>query len=180
MPKQNYENHLHLSEARWFAVYTNFKREKIALKELERKGVVAYLPLQKVIRRYERKTKKVELPLISCYLFVKITKEEYVKVLETEYILNFVKFSKNLIAIPEIEIDLLKRVLGENVEVALEKATFNEGDEVEIMTGNLVGLKGKLISHEGKKNVMIELKQLGYSLRLNLDMKLLRKVVSSY
>ena len=76
-----YENHLDTSEARWFAVYARYKREKVVAQRLQEKGIECYLPLQRLTRYYTRKVKQVELPLISGYLFTKITKKEYVPVL---------------------------------------------------------------------------------------------------
>lgn len=172
----DYENHLDGEKAKWFAVYSAFRKEKYAQKLLLQKGVEAYLPIQTVIRKYTRKIKKVHLPLIPCYVFVKITKRQYVPVLETEYILNFVKFSRNLIAIPDKEIELMQRVLGEKMAVSIEKTTFRAGDLVEITSGNLTGLRGKLVSFQGKERVIIELEQLGYSLLMDISKQLLTKV----
>lgn len=174
--KQAYENHLDDNEAKWFAIYTNFKREKLALKHLERKNIRAYLPIQRKIRKYTRKVVTVDLPLISCYVFVKITKREYVKVLETEHVLSFVKFSKNLIAIPDEEIELMKWVLGEGINVNIEKTSLNKGDQVEIISGNLTGIKGQLVEVKGKNQVLIDLAYIGYTLQIEVDKKLLRKL----
>ncbi|MEZ5039016.1 MAG: UpxY family transcription antiterminator [Saprospiraceae bacterium] len=175
-----YENHLHEREARWFAVYTRYKREKQVVKRLEEKGITTYLPLQRVKRYYTRKVKQVELPLISCYLFTKITKPEYIPVLDTPDVVKFVRFSKNLISIPEREIQLIQRVVGEEIEVEMEPSThMRAGDEVEIIGGQLTGLKGKLVSQEGKKNFLIELESLGYAMRMQVDPQYLRKIKSS-
>lgn len=175
--KESYkENHLDAEVPKWFAVYTRYKGEKMAFRQLAKKGVSAYLPLQKHTRRYTRKVKEVELPLISCYVFVKITTQQYVKVLETETVVDFVRFSKNLISIPEEEIDLMKRVLGENWEVEAEPFSLTPGDYVEIGAGNLVGLRGRLIDHRDKQQVLVDLERLGYSLRISVDKSLLRKV----
>lgn len=174
--KPTYENHLHDTEPRWFAVYTNYKREKLVEKMLKQKQIECYLPIQKVTRRYVRKVRVLELPLISCYIFVKIVKKEYVPVLETEYVLKFTKIAQNLLSIPESEMETMKRVVGEGVEVSIEPTAMQEGDEVEITSGNLTGLKGKLVSIEGKKQMVIELDQMGYSLRMNIDASLLRKL----
>jgi transcription antitermination factor NusG len=130
-----------------------------------------------VIRKYERKVKKLEIPLINCYLFVRITKSEYVRVLETEYISRFIKIGKDLIAIPDAEIEILQRVLGENIELEVEQNTFYEGDEVIVSQGNLVGLKGKLVSFQGKEKVMVELATIGYSMLIEMDKSLLTKAV---
>ena len=172
--KTEYENHLNEHKARWFAIYTNYKREKQTLKFLRQKGIEAYLPLQKITRRYVRKVKHVELPLINCYLFVKITKREYVRVLETENVLKFIKFSNNLIAIPESEIQLMKRIIGEKLDFTFEPSTFVEGEMVEVIGGQLTGLEGKLINKEGKQQFLIELTNVGYNFQMTIDPALLR------
>jgi transcription antitermination factor NusG len=176
MTNPSHTNHLDAEIPRWFAVYTHFKREKVVERMLKQKGIECYLPLQKQARKYTRKFRVVELPLISCYLFVKIKKDEYVPVLETEHVLNFVKFSKNLIAIPEAEIDLIRRVVGEGVPLEVEQKSMVEGDWVEIISGNLTGLKGQLVAKEGKNQFVIDLDQLGYSIRMSIDPKLLHKL----
>ena len=68
-------NHLDENTPKWFAVHTKYKSEKIVQRMLSQKNVNAYLPLQKHIRKYQRRVTSVELPLISCYIFVNITKE---------------------------------------------------------------------------------------------------------
>ncbi len=170
------ENHLDKHEERWFAVYTKYKREKIVHKQLTDKGIHCFLPLQKVTRYYTRKIKHLELPLISCYVFVKIIKDQYVPVLETSDVVNFVKISKNLISIPEHEINILRQVVGEQVDMELVQGNKLEtGDWVEIISGRLVGLKGQLLEQRSNKNFVIALERLGYSLYMQVDPKMLRK-----
>ncbi|MCC6726041.1 MAG: UpxY family transcription antiterminator [Saprospiraceae bacterium] len=167
---------LHESEPHWFAVYTRFKSEKVVKQLLTNKGIESYLPLQKVTRRYTRKIKQHEIPLISCYVFVKIVKDEYVPVLETDNVVNFVKFKKNLVAIPENEMDLLKWVVGEGDEVIAEPGSYKEGDLVELISGKLTGLKGRLVEKQGKKQMVVELETIGFSLQMTVDVSLLRKL----
>jgi len=170
------ENHLHPDEFRWFAVYTRFKREKQVQIRLEEKGITTYLPLQEFTRRYTRKVRQVKIPLISCYLFVRITRREYVRVLEDADVVQFVRFGKNLIAIPEEEINVLRRVVGEQIEVEAEPIELAEGDEVEIIGGQLTGLRGKLVARKNEKNLLIELDHIGYALRLQVPPEFLRRV----
>lgn len=169
------ENHLHATEARWFAVRTGFRKEKIVHKRLSSKGIISYLPLYKVIRRYERKVKHLELPLINSYIFVKISKADYVRVLETEQVHAFVHFSQNLIAIPENEIDTIRRVLGEDTEIAVIEEGYKKGDQVEVIGGRLTGLEGELIAGEGQKRLIIRLENIGIGLEVEIDAKYLRK-----
>lgn len=167
---------LAVTQQEWFAVYTRYKREKIVKKELERKGIQCYLPLQKFTRHYTRKIKKVELPLISCYVFVQIERTNYVPVLEVSDVVDFVKFSNKMVAIPEREITIMKRVVGEITEIEVQEGIFLNGDQVEVIGGQLTGLKGVLIEQRNDKNFVIELENLGYSLLIQIDPKYLKKV----
>ena len=165
---------LHEQEARWFAVHTRSKSEKFVQRLLERKGIHAYVPLQVLMRRYARSLRAVEKPLISCYVFVKIVKDQYVPVLETEYIAGFVKFNKNLLAIPEAEIELLRRItLEKDLELDVVPGAIAEGDPVEITAGNLFGLRGRVVKVEGRRKFQVELQTLGYSLLISVDAALL-------
>ncbi|MFK7947693.1 MAG: UpxY family transcription antiterminator [Saprospiraceae bacterium] len=168
-------NQLHESEPQWFAIYSAFKKEKYAKKLLEKKGIETYLPLQKVVRKYKSKVKKLEIPLINCYIFVRITKQDYVKVLETDYISRFVKIGKDLFAIPGEEIEVMQRILREDVEIEIEQNRFYQGDEVKITQGNLMGLTGKLVEFHGKEKVVVKLNTIGYSIQMEMDKGLLKK-----
>lgn len=174
--KKIHENHLDNELPRWFAVYTRYKREKIVLRMLADKGIETYLPIQKKTRRYIRKLKTVELPLINCYIFVKIVKDQYVSVLETENIVRFVHFSRNLVAIPEIEMETMRRIVGEGIELEVETSAFVAGDAVEIIGGSLTGMKGKLIEKNSKKHFAVELQVIGHTLIMEISPNLLRRI----
>ena len=170
-------NQLHATESRWFAVYAGFKREKLACKLLERKGITSYLPLQKFTRHYSKKTKQVAIPLISCYVFVCITAEQYIPVLETEYVLRFVHLRRNLIAIPHAEINLLKQVVGE-LKVEVDTKSLHKGDKVEVIAGQLTGLRGILEEKRGEHKLIITLDTMGFDLRMEVNPLHIRKVTS--
>ena len=178
--KSDAVNQLDESEPRWFAIYTNFKREKLVAGLLANKGIEAYVPLQHLTRRYTRKIRQVALPLINCYVFVKIIKPQYVPVLQTQDVLRFIKFSQDLLAIPEEEIDVLRRIAGEpDLSVSVMNDGWQSGDLVEIAFGNLAGIQGKLVDVYGEKAFMVELKHIGYGLRLKVQAGQLRKVLPS-
>jgi transcriptional antiterminator RfaH len=170
-------NQLHEEKPQWFAIYVAFKKEKYAKQQLMKKGVETYLPLQKVVRQYERKVKKLEIPLINCYLFVRITKSEYVRVLETDYVSRFVKIGKDLIAIPDVEIEILQKVLEEKIEIEVEANAFHKGEDVIISSGNLAGVKGKLVAFQGKEKVVVQLDTIGYALQMEINKNLITKVI---
>jgi transcription antitermination factor NusG len=159
---------LHAVEKRWFAIYTMSKCEKAVARRLSQKGIEAYLPLQHVTRHYTRKVKHLELPLIRGYVFTHINKQDYVGVLDTPDVVNFVKFSKQLVAIPEAEIDILRRVAGDQLETTVSPLSIEIGDEVEIIGGHMTGIRGKLIARENKRELVLELTSIGLALRVSV------------
>ena len=169
------ENHLDSVTPRWFAIYVRYKREKVVLEELQRQGIEAYLPIQKKVRMYGKRRRTVELPLFNSYLFVKITSKHYIPVLSVDNVLKFIKFSNNLLAIPDREIEIIKNVIGDNISVRVKENGFVEGDTVVIMRGNLTGVKGVLLETRSKGNVLVELKNVGFTLQLTMDISMLEK-----
>ncbi|MEO0341374.1 MAG: UpxY family transcription antiterminator [Bacteroidota bacterium] len=167
---------LDAEEKRWFAVYTKYKREKLVVKQLLEKGIEAYVPLQQFTRYYTRKVKTVELPLISCYIFVKINESEYVPVLETSDVVTFVKFSKELVAIPEASIQILRQITGEAQEITLSQGNIEIGKKAEIIGGRLTGLKGIVVEQKGDKNFVVQLETLGYNLHMQIPRQYLRLI----
>lgn len=169
-------NHLSDTESRWFAIYTKYKCEKYVADLLGKAGIAAYVPLITKIRRYTSKVKRYDVPLINSYVFVKITKDQYVKVLQTQHVISFLKQRQNLISIPEYEIDLLKRIVGEMENVEAGNIDMNVGDEVEIIGGNLTGIRGRLVESGGKNKFVVQLASIGYQLSMIIDKSLLRLI----
>jgi transcription antitermination factor NusG len=166
-------NHLEETTSKWFAIFTKYKCEKYVVENLQLKGIDAYVPLLSVTRKYTRKTKHLKIPLINSYAFVYITKRDYVRVLETQYVMGFLKQRKNLISIPAREIELLKRIVGELENVESVPLSFEPGAPVEIIGGNLTGLQGKLIKKQGKNTFVVALETIGYQLEMVIDKNLL-------
>jgi len=169
-------NHLSPTEKKWFAIYTKYRAEKFVVEQLQKKEIEAYVPLLQRTKKYDRKIKTYEIPLINSYAFVCISKDEYVKVLETQHVIHFVKQRQNLISIPQREMELMKRIVGEKFQVSLYENAFCEGKKVEVISGSLTGLKGILLEVRGKKSVVVELDQIGYQLQLEIDVNLLRSL----
>jgi len=166
------------SEAKWFAVYTRYRREKRIQRLLEEKNIRTFLPLQRFTRRYKYKKRVVELPLISCYLFTKITRKEYVAVLDTPDVVQFVQFSNRMIAIPEQEIQWMQRIIRTGKEMEVEPIRYRHGEVVEIADGELAGIQGKLLDCKDDKNLLVELSSTRYALRMHVPQALLRRVDS--
>ncbi|MEL6989113.1 MAG: hypothetical protein AAGK97_14970, partial [Bacteroidota bacterium] len=101
----------------------------------------------------------------------------FVKVLQTQHVFDFLKIGKEISPIPENEINILKKVVGEfKDDINLTSETMVAGEPVEIVSGNLTGLKGKYLKSNGKKNFLIELENIGYNLIMEVESSLLRRL----
>jgi transcription antitermination factor NusG len=163
-------------EKHWHAVLTGSKKEKFVLELLKRKQIECYLPLVKRTRRYASRIKSHELPLISCYVFVCISKAERRVVLETTYAFKFIEFGKQVAVIPPHEMDLMRQIVGEFEDVELaDQQSFDTGDEVELIAGDLTGIKGTVIEERGSNRYLVKLESLDLHLMWTIKKIHLRK-----
>jgi len=160
----------------WYAITTKFKCEKYVAAALLRKGIEAYVPVLRKTRRYTRKIKTYEIPMISCYAFVRITPAEKVRVLEVPHVHGFLQFDGKVVPVPECEMEMMRRVVGEISDVIVEPRHWRSGDRVEVIAGNLTGIQGTLIEESGKHEFIIELETIGYQLRMMVDRAALRRI----
>lgn len=165
-----------VKSAEWYAIHTKYKCEKYVVNALTSKNVKAYTPVLSVTKKYTRKVVTREIPLINCYAFVKVRPDQFVKVLQTEYVFSFLKVGNEINTVKQEEIDLLMRITGEYNEVEAEEIEYMEGMEVEIVAGNLTGVKGILLEKQSKHNFLVELRSLSYQLKINVDPNHLRVI----
>lgn len=159
---------------RWFAVRTRPKSEKWIQQKLEKAQIQTYLPLRKVFRTYQRKKKTVFFPLIQGYLFVKIKKTDYISILQMPNVTGFLSYSSGPAPIPEKEIQLLRKVVGDFTDCDVISSSFQKGDQVEVIAGELTGLQGQVLKTAGKSFLLIELRTIGFSLRIQIQKEFLR------
>lgn len=117
---------------------------------------------------------RVELPLIRCCVFTRITKLPFVKVLNTPGIICFVRFAQNLVFVPDREIQLLQDITQERRAWDVEPISWQRGNLVEITSGGLIGVIGIFAPRDQKKKVVFGLTNTGFALRQEVEPTLLR------
>jgi transcription antitermination factor NusG len=161
----------------WHVVYVKSRTEKKAEAELQQKNIETYLPLQRKLRQWSDRKKWVEMPLISGYLFVYISRKEYDAVLQSNYIVSYVRFEGKAAIIPEKQIEYLKIILKQSeidIEVLPEK--FEPGQTIEVISGPFIGVKGKLVKIKGSSKVAIVLEQIGCSALVEISTSSIRHI----
>ncbi|MEI7830955.1 MAG: UpxY family transcription antiterminator, partial [Prolixibacteraceae bacterium] len=143
-----------LHQPAWHAVYVHSRAEKRVHEELKYKGIESFLPLQRKLRQWSDRKKWVEMPLISGYVFVHITRKHYDMVLQTDNVMQYVRFEGKAAIIRDQDIEILKRMLGQSdLDVEITRDELQPGTLVEIIAGPMMGVRGELISFRGNNKV---------------------------
>lgn len=156
------------SKRQWYAAYTKSRAEKRVLKELLRQGIEAYLPLQKKLKQWSDRRKWVEEPLLRCYIFVKIEKADYFRVLNTQGVVRYITFEGQAVPIPENQIDVLRKVVATEADVDVTSDKFEPGDKVRVVSGPMHGLEGELVDFRGSRRVMVRIAHIGQQVLVSI------------
>lgn len=165
-------NHLHETNAhsciRWYALYTRSRHEKRVNDQLVDKGIESYLPVHKVLRQWSDRKKWIEEPLFRCYVFIRTDPKGRLLALQTYGAVRLVSFNGKPAIVRDEEIDIIRRILREapTVEAC---PVVNVGDVVEILSGPLCGLRGRLKEIRSEKRLVVTIVSIQQALRFNVD-----------
>lgn len=153
----------------WYVVYVKSRAEKRVLQSLTGKGVEAWLPVQKKLRQWSDRKKLVEMPLFPGYIFVRISRNEYDPVLKTENVVCYITFEGKAIPVRDQDIDSLKQILQQElIRIELTREDLVPGEQVEVLSGPLIGLRGELIELKGRHRVGIRIQQISYTVMVEV------------
>jgi len=161
---------------RWYAIYTNPRAEKLVNSRLLESGIEVFLPLIKTFRKWSDRKKLVEKPLLNSYVFVKVKPKEFPLVFKTPGVVRFVSFEGKPVPIPQNQIDNLKLLINSDAEIEVTGESFGQGDNVEVVSGSLIGLTGELIRIKGKKRVVVRIDRLDQNILVTIPVTFLKKV----
>jgi transcription antitermination factor NusG len=154
----------------WYAVQTRARHERVVQQRFQEKGLTTFLPVFTEVRRWSDRWKQVEVPLFSCYVFVKImaTNEDRLRVLCTDSVFDFVGTRRQGTPIPDEQIDAVRTIVNERMN--WETYPFLRiGQRVRIRSGSLTGVEGILVSRNGKRSVVVSVDAIQRSLAVRVE-----------
>lgn len=157
--------------ANWYAVQTRARNEKVISERLQEQGLTTFLPLVTEIRRWSDRKKKVELPLFSCYVFVKLVpsnNDERMRVYRTNGVFRIVSMRGEAVPIPDEQIDALRTVITQQVPWSAHPF-LKIGQRVRIRGGSLEGVEGVLLSHNEGRTLIISVDAIQRSLAVRVE-----------
>jgi transcriptional antiterminator RfaH len=148
----------------WFVLYTKSRNEKKVAIQLEKMGITVYCPLVTQIHQWSDRKKKVTVPLISSYIFVKLKEKDCGTVFDVPGIVRYVYWLGKPAIVREQEIAVMKEWLSiEKVDVKVE--SLQRGDRINIPEGVFEGEEG-VVEEINKRRVQLLLVDLGMKITL--------------
>lgn len=156
------------SEIRWYALSVRSRHEKKVDRQLQDKGIESYLPLRKIRREWSDRKKWVEEPLFRCYVFIHTDERNRLRALQAYGVVRIVSFNGKPAVVRDDEIASIRRILrtAPSVETC---PPVSVGDVVEIMSGPLMGLRGRLEGIRNERRLVVSIDSIRQALRFNVD-----------
>ncbi len=131
--------------------------------------------MQKVLRQWSDRKKKVEVPLFNSYIFVSIPEHQITSILEVPGVAWTIRHEGKPASLHPKEYDTIIRFMetGYLIE-ALPADSIEKGEEVVVMDGPLKGQKG-FVSGKNNEKFIVILEGLGHAIRLEINQLLIKK-----
>lgn len=133
-------------------------RKKVE-QQLKQLGVEACVPTQKLVKCWSDRKKVVDTVLFNNYVFVTTPATKYNTVLEMGNVVKFLKFGGEIASLSEQDILLVKQLAGLSAPVQITYQSLQKGDQVEFVSGCLVGRQGHIVAVNGGERIQVEVEQ---------------------
>jgi transcriptional antiterminator NusG len=155
----------------WYALHARSRHENVVFDQLRRRSIEAFLPRIQVMSRRKDRRKRILVPLLPGYVFVRthLDPYEYWDIIKTYGVVRMIGIKGKPVPVKEEEIASLQ-VLDGTDRTVRNQAYMKSGDMIMIMEGPLKGLSGFYVRHKGKSDkVVVSLELLQRSLAVEIE-----------
>ncbi len=163
---------------KWYAIHTRSHFEQKVFDGVSGKSVEVFFPRIQVMSRRKDRRKKILMPLLPGYVFVRFEMEPelYWEIVKTVGVVRMVGFQGKPVSARDEEIESLMILNGTDRTVH-NREFMKAGDRVMIMDGPLKGLVGFYLRHRGQSDkVVVSVELLQRSLAVEIEDWALEKV----
>ncbi|PKN62581.1 MAG: transcriptional antiterminator [Deltaproteobacteria bacterium HGW-Deltaproteobacteria-15] len=164
----------------WYAIHTRSHFEQKVFDGISGKSVEVFLPKIQVMSRRKDRRKKIMIPLLPGYVFVRfeMDPEVYWEIIKTVGVVRMIGFMGKPVSAKDEEINALMILNGTDRTVH-NQSFMKAGDRVMIMEGPLKGLVGFYLRHKGQsEKVVVSVELLQRSLAVEIEDWALEKIKS--
>jgi len=152
----------------WYALWTRSRHEQVVREQLERKQIGVFLPTITKWSRWKDRKKQIDWPLFPGYCFARFDAKDSLPILKCTGVVNIVSFEGEPAAIPEFELDGIRRLL--DTKLAFDPVPLiNEGSMVEVVHGPLKGVVGRLMQKKEKARLVLSVDLIGQAVSVEID-----------
>ena len=152
----------------WYAAYTCANHEKRVREQLEQRSVESFLPVYETVRRWKDRRMHLQQPLFPGYVFVRMALVDRLRVLQVPSIVRLVGFNGHLSALPDEEIEGLKKGLARGV-LAEPHPFLSVGRRVRVKAGPLEGVEGIVVRRKNRLRLVISLELIQRAAMVEID-----------
>ena len=161
----------------WFAVYTKSRSEQKVFERIEKAGYKSFLPLTTELRQWSDRKKKVKVPLISSYVFVKVQEKDLAAIYTIPGVVGVLKYLGHPAKITDVEINNLK-IVANNKEATktIAPCLLTHGKPVQVIKGPFKGLIAVYLLNKGKHRIVVNIEALNSFTEINLPLSHIQNI----
>ncbi len=148
----------------WYALYTKPRNEKKVADSLNAMGIEAYCPVVSTLKQWSDRKKKVTVPVLPSYVFVRLEATHRNTVFQVAGVVRYVFWLGQPALIRAIEIEALQNSLQQDCK-SLEITELQRGDAYTVTTGPFKGYEG-VVNQVSATKTQILLASIGVLLTL--------------
>jgi transcription antitermination factor NusG len=157
-------------ELRWYALHTRARHEKAIERRLRDQRMETFVPTTMEVHRWSDRKKRVEVPLFSCYVFVRcaLSAEDRMRVYQVESVHGFVGNRASSLPIPDEQIESIRKVLTQSAPWR-SYPFLKAGQRVRVRGGAMDGVEGVFVSENGDHSLIISVDAIQRSMAVRID-----------
>ncbi|KAB1067873.1 UpxY family transcription antiterminator [Tamlana haliotis] len=133
----------------WKVLYVKPRNEKKVVTALSKLGLMAYCPIVTEIRQWSDRKKKVEVPLLTSYVLVKIKDNEHDLVFQVPGVVRYLFWLGKPALVKDSDVEVMKNWLNKE-QTKAQVDNIQPGDRIKIKEGVFKGKKA--LVHEINTN----------------------------
>lgn len=148
----------------WYVVYTKPKWEKKVAEKLNQTGIECYCPIITQIKQWSDRKKKIEVPLFSSYIFVRLSDSDRSSVFKTAGVIRYLFWLGKPAIVKDEEIEIIKKNIS-STDTDLLVLPYKKGDRIKLESG-IFSNQDAMVKEISNTHYILVLESLGCVLKI--------------
>ena len=160
---------------KWYVIAAKAIHYRKAATILENLGFSFYLPIQRQLHYWSDRTKWIDVPILTPYIFLFTNEVERKRLFQTSNSFHFLISGGKLATAKEDEVEKVKLLCHYSTNIKIEKQPIKKGDQVQVVNGPFSGMNGYTLQENGRHRFLIQIVSLGQFASVDIDSNWLRR-----